>query len=270
MVLDTWWLNKVLRLQSQGIACVLVSIVKVQGSAPREVGTRMIVTAHNQWGTIGGGNLEYETTLQARKLLIEGGDKSLLSDINLGASLGQCCGGRVQVLMEPVNPKPKLVVFGAGHVGKELVEIASELPLSIDWIDERPEQFPDKEYANVRKIIPQDCAQVLEDLEGNESILILTHNHALDLCLCETLLRQQHKAYIGLIGSKTKWKRFESQLLKRNFDSQLIEGINCPVGVDGIASKNPRAIAISILAQLLQYISLPGEASSSIKSVSEG
>tara|TARA_Y100000589_G_scaffold56748_1_gene46982 strand:- start:4279 stop:4977 length:699 start_codon:yes stop_codon:yes gene_type:complete len=228
----------------------------------------MIVSRHEQWGTIGGGNLEYEITSQARKLLTQSSSQSLLVDISLGASMGQCCGGKVQVLMELVNPKPKIIVFGAGHVGKELIDIASQLPLIIDWVDERKDQFPDKEYTNVKIIVPQDCSQVLEDLEGNEPVVILTHNHALDLCLCEALMRQKHRAYIGLIGSKTKWRRFESQLLKRNFDSQLIAGIHCPVGVEGITSKNPRAIAIAILAQLLQNIALPGEVDSSTNSSS--
>ena len=257
--MDTWWLKKVLSLQSQGVACVVVSVVNVTGSAPREVGTRMIVSSDDQWGTVGGGNLEYEITKRARQILEDNCGQSVFSDISLGASLGQCCGGRVQVLMEPINSKPKLVVFGAGHVGKELVDIAAELPIDIDWVDERQEQFPNKDYQNVTRIVNADNSQILEDLEGHEAVVILTHNHALDLSLCETLMRLKHKAYIGLIGSKTKWRRFESQLLQRDFDPELVGKIRCPVGITGVASKNPRAIAISILAQLLQYIQLPGE-----------
>ena len=118
------------------------------------------------------------------------------------------------MLMEPVNSKPKLVVFGAGHVGKELVDIAAELPINIDWIDERQEQFPNKSYQNVKQIIPIDSTLVLEDLEGHEAVVILTHNHALDLSLCESLMRLKHRAYIGLIGSRTKWKRFENDYVR--------------------------------------------------------
>ena len=238
---------------------MVVSVVKVLGSAPREVGTRMIVASNDEWGTIGGGNLEYEITIKARQILLEAYDQPVLIDVSLGASLGQCCGGRVQVLMEPVKSKPKIVIFGAGHVGKELVDIATELPINIDWIDERQEQFPSKEYNNVRRIVPNNSIEVLEDLEGHEAVIILTHNHSIDLNICEALMRLQHKAYIGLIGSKTKWKRFESQLIQRDFDPKLVAQIKCPVGIEGISSKNPRAIAISILAQLLQNIQLPGE-----------
>ena len=264
--MDTWWLQKILCLQAQGVACVLVSVVNVLGSAPREIGTRMIVSSDTQWGTIGGGNLEYEITKRARQILKDKCNLAVVSDMSLGAKLGQCCGGRVQVLMEPVNSKPKLVVFGAGHVGKELVDIAAELPINIDWIDERQEQFPNKSYQNVKQIIPIDSTLVLEDLEGHEAVVILTHNHALDLSLCESLMRLKHRAYIGLIGSRTKWKRFENQLLQRDFSPELVSQIQCPVGVRGVASKNPRAIAISILAQLLQNIQLPGESADSSKS----
>lgn len=254
--MDTWWLTKVLQLQQERSPHVLISITRVEGSAPREVGTRMIITLDAQWGTIGGGNLEYSISKEARKLLYDQISGPVIHEVSLGASLGQCCGGRVQMLLEPVLPLNKVIVFGAGHVGKELIEIAQGLPLMITWVDERDDQFPEKQYSNVSCIIPDDSVQILEDLSGTEAVVILTHNHALDLSLCEGLLRRKHKSYIGLIGSRAKWGRFERQLMRRGFGADAVGSIKCPIGISGIQNKNPRAIAISIMAQLLQTFDL--------------
>lgn len=254
--MDTWWFNKVISLQQEGVPQILVSITNVRGSAPRGVGTRMIITQSDQWGTIGGGNLEFKITHEARKMLSELVISPISKEISLGASVGQCCGGSVTVLLEPIQSLSKLVVFGAGHVGRELIDLSQPLPVFIQWIDERANQFPKIDYHNVECIVEDDCVTALDELSGDEAIVILTHNHALDMRLCEGLLRRKHNAYIGLIGSRTKWKRFEHQLQERGFSKDAIDSILCPIGIPGINNKHPRAIAISIIAQLLQNFNL--------------
>lgn len=254
--MDTWWFDKVIKLQREGIPQILVSVTNVRGSAPRGVGTRMIITQSEQWGTIGGGNLEYKITNEARKMLSELSTTPISTEISLGASVGQCCGGSVTVLLEPIQSLSKLVVFGAGHVGRELIDLLQPLPVLIRWVDERASQFPSSDYHNVECIVEDDCVSVIDELSGDEAVVILTHNHALDMRLCEGLLRRQHDAYIGLIGSRTKWKRFEHQLRERGFSEEAIDSIFCPIGIPGINNKHPRAIAISIVAQLLQNFSL--------------
>jgi len=80
---------------------VLVTVAATRGSVPREAGTRMIVFEHQAFGTIGGGHLEYSAIGTARALLQNGRPSSCrLERIPLGASLGQCCGGAVQLLFE--------------------------------------------------------------------------------------------------------------------------------------------------------------------------
>jgi len=85
-----------------GHACVLVTILQTAGSAPREAGTRMLVTAQGQTGSIGGGNLEYVVTGQARALLASG-ETFRVQSYPLGPLLAQCCGGRVRVLLERLD-----------------------------------------------------------------------------------------------------------------------------------------------------------------------
>ncbi len=95
------WLRDLARLQHDGTPCVVVTIVSTRGSVPREAGTRMLVTADDVIGTIGGGHLEFKAIGIARDMLAEG-TASNVQRFPLGASLGQCCGGLVNLLFETV------------------------------------------------------------------------------------------------------------------------------------------------------------------------
>ena len=140
------WLTTVSALKRAGVASVVVAIVKVEGSAPRGVGTRMVVCSDTAYGTIGGGNLEYQALKTAREILnnaiAQPRKPAVIQQIayTLGEDLVQCCGGRVTLMYEVFSPEPQsIVVFGAGHVGTELVRILSRLPLHLTWYDERPD-----------------------------------------------------------------------------------------------------------------------------------
>lgn len=84
-------------------AAAMITIVEKHGSAPREIGTRMVVTAQENWGTIGGGRLEFLALEQARKILDLPPGTWRLQDYPLGPLLGQCCGGRVKLLIERLD-----------------------------------------------------------------------------------------------------------------------------------------------------------------------
>src|SRR6202163_4845496 len=96
----THWIDTLVRLRDCGQPAVVVTVASTRGSAPREAGTKMIVTAAAVHGTIGGGHLEHKAIAIARDLLI--GGANALRRFPLGASLGQCCGGLVHLLFEPV------------------------------------------------------------------------------------------------------------------------------------------------------------------------
>lgn len=99
----TDWLNWLRDIAPQEPSA-LVTILATEGSAPRGAGTRMLVTASALHGTIGGGQLEYRAVEQARAILERAVGTWRVQDYPLGPLLGQCCGGRVRLLVEHVDP----------------------------------------------------------------------------------------------------------------------------------------------------------------------
>jgi len=100
----TDWLDDLARLAAVG-PVAMVSVLATEGSAPRGAGTRMLVTADGQFGTIGGGALEFRTVDQARAVLAHAPGTWRVQDYPLGPLLGQCCGGRVRLMVEHVDAR---------------------------------------------------------------------------------------------------------------------------------------------------------------------
>lgn len=246
------WYQAVAHCEDRGEPYVLVTVLGVTGSVPREPASKMVVTGEHSYDTIGGGHLEYRISQQARERLAKQEYTSELAHFPLGASLGQCCGGSVSVLME-AHPgcEQELVIFGAGHVARALVTILSELPWRIIWVDERADQFPGEVPANVRIHHTDDPAGDAPVLCTDRQVLIITHNHQLDFDLCRTLLTTGDCLGIGLIGSDTKAERFRQRLDHRGFSNEQITRIRCPVGRSDIPGKRPMEVAVSISAELL-------------------
>jgi xanthine dehydrogenase accessory factor len=244
------WLTVLTELTEKGEPCVLITVMEAKGSTPREAGVKMIATASSQFGTIGGGNLEFEAIAEARKLL-ETAAKPKVKDYPLGPKLAQCCGGFVTVFLEPFMPAAKtLWLFGAGHVGKEVVRVLEGLPLRIKWVDERDSEFPAGLPKNVEKIVTSAPVAELRDADEDSYVAIMTHNHDLDYELVKAAFKNGKCAYVGLIGSKTKRARFDKRLLADGVTAAQLATLKCPIGL-GNTGKHPREIAISVVAELL-------------------
>ena len=230
--------------------CV-IEVLETRGSAPREAGTRMWVSAAEVRGTIGGGNLEYTALKIAREMLLSS-EKQKDRKFALGDSLGQCCGGSVTLrfrLEETVDEEPPLfqvVLFGAGHVGKEVARILERLPCRLTWVDPRPEVFPAS--ANAKVVIEEEPAWMVDETPAGAYYLVMTHSHALDLEIVERVLRRNDFAFLGLIGSQTKAAKFHSRLRAKGIDSSRLV---CPIGLLK-AGKHPAEVAVSAVAQLLE------------------
>ncbi|WP_304641347.1 xanthine dehydrogenase accessory protein XdhC [Pseudomonas sp.] len=247
------WYQAVADCEARGEPYVLVTIVGVAGSVPREPASKMVITADQYHDTIGGGHLEYQVTNRARESLAARRYQSDLVHFPLGASLGQCCGGSVSVLLEAhPGSDARLVVFGAGHVGRALMTIMGQLPWQVTWVDSRPESlaFPDL-AANIRPYLSDDPAAEAAVLCRGAHSLILTHNHQLDYELCRALLDAGDALSIGLIGSQTKAARFRQRLDHRGYSATQIDSIRCPVGRSDVPGKRPMEVAVSICAELL-------------------
>lgn len=242
---------------------VLVEVVTTRGSVPREVGTRMLVSAEEVVGTIGGGHLEWLAIAKARDRLATGDTTAFDWPVALGPSLGQCCGGTLTLRFSPLAaeviehwpaPAPlfRLHLFGAGHVGRALVHALAAVPCEIVWVDEREAEFPLGPLpAQVQRVCTEPIDAEVAAGRPGDCYLVLTHSHALDLALCEAILRRGDFGWLGLIGSASKRARFEHRLAERGIPAERIARMVCPIGLPGIAGKQPGVIALSVAAQLL-------------------
>lgn len=159
-------------------------------------------------------------------------------------------------VIEHIQPNHfNIVIYGAGHVGKALVNVLKTQPCHIHWIDNRADMLnlsPDHSPNNVTMIHTESPTATVSSMPDSSYYLIMTHDHALDMDLCDHILNRHDTHYIGLIGSKTKAARFKHRLLKRGLSQRNIDRITCPIGINGITDKHPSSIAISVSAQLLQ------------------
>ncbi len=251
---------------------VLVRVTSTQGSAPREAGTWMAVWADGLTATIGGGQLEFQATKEARDLLA--GTRAPFDGIQrypLGPSLGQCCGGVMYLSYQRITSadapalqrelvaqlKP-VALFGGGHVGAALARLLAALPFGVRWIDSRDGVFPDALPAQIDTEHSEPVQDAVAALAPGSRVLIMSFSHAEDLDIviaCLKRLRERNDLpYIGLIGSKTKWATFSHRLEARGFSAGELARITCPIGVPGITGKEPEVIAVAVAAQLLQSL----------------
>ncbi|MDC9720545.1 MAG: xanthine dehydrogenase accessory protein XdhC [Gammaproteobacteria bacterium] len=246
------WLAAQWQCEQQNSAYVLVSIVALKGSSPRGIGSKILVTANEQFDSIGGGHLEYKAIAQARELLAEGGETQLI-DYPLGASLGQCCGGKVSVMFEVFSAtKMPVVVFGAGHVGRALVPLLAQLPVAVTWVDSRYDMLPKALPAGVVGVHEEHPQDHVEDCVAGSCYLIMTHHHGVDFALAQAVLNRGDAGYLGVIGSVTKGRKFRQRLVSKDYSQQTIDGLNCPMGKVGISGKQPMEVAIAIAAQVME------------------
>ena len=247
----------------------LCTVVATQQSVPRDAGAKMLVAPDGSIaGTIGGGPLEASVIFEAVQLLRSGGESGvrrfalttagdaaepLPAIPPPGEDLGMKCGGQVTVFIDVIRPAPRMLLYGAGHVGERVATVASEAGLDVVVIDDRPEfarrdRFP--RAAEVR------CADLETDPLGGFSpgeqdyVVILTRCHALDEAVLEAALRSQAR-YVGLIGSRRKGALIVRSIARRlGRDPRSDARLHAPIGLK-LGDKSPGEIAISILAEVL-------------------
>lgn len=145
----------------------------------------------------------------------------------------------------------RLFLFGAGHVGRALVLALAPLPFEIVWADARPDAFPARVPGNTTCIQSSDPSSVLEASRDGDFVLVMTHNHSLDLSIADAALRRPGIAFLGVIGSASKRARFRRLLGDGGHSPETIDRMVMPIGIPGIRSKLPAAIAASVASDLL-------------------
>ncbi len=159
--------------------------------------------------------------------------------------------GQHYLFERSTGPEFQLFLFGAGHVGKALVEVLAPYPCRITWVDSRAAEFPVSVPDNVQVKIAANPAELVATAPDGAFYLVMTHSHPLDFELCKTVLNRNF-AYLGLIGSKSKRARFRKNLKLKGVDAAQLERLTCPIGIDAIRGKHPAAIAVAVAAQLIE------------------
>ncbi|MEY4766660.1 MAG: xanthine dehydrogenase accessory protein XdhC [Pseudomonadota bacterium] len=262
-----------------GRAAVVIEVLQVQGSIPREAGTRMLVDATEVVGTVGGGHLEWQAIAMARQALAEAPHPTPWTHrFPLGPALGQCCGGVVDLRFAPLDapalaawpaarPRFHLELYGAGHVGQAIVRLLATLDCTVRWIDARDHEagWPGQPSADWLAQLPDHIsylssphpADEVADAPPGACHLVLTHRHDLDFEIIDAVLRRGDGHFNGLIGSQTKRARFEHRLADRGLSPAQLARLTCPIGLAGITGKAPEVMAVAIVAQLLALTTDP-------------
>ncbi|OUS28090.1 xanthine dehydrogenase accessory protein XdhC [Thalassotalea sp. 42_200_T64] len=248
------WNSAAYQLSKQGKAYVLVTLVGVSGSTPRNSGTKMVISKEQTFDTIGGGHLEHKTIKHAQKMLASGKDCQHLEHFQLGSNLGQCCGGNASVLFEyfaavGVN----IMLFGAGHVGRVLIPMLAQLPCQVTWVDSREQQFPVNLDAchNVHQVVSEEPEDEVASMPENSYYIVMTHNHQMDFDITQAILKRADFNYLGLIASDTKWRRFQQRYKHRDLDQHQVARMKCPIGLEQVSGKLPMEVAVSVAAEVI-------------------
>lgn len=245
------WISKVQGLRESYRPFAIVTVIDSVGSTPSAIGAKMVVLEDgDHHGTIGGGHLEQLTIEEAKKCLTLRQSKTEI--FPLGARAGQCCGGSMKLLFEVFNVGPELYLFGAGHVGQTICEVLVQTPFRIHLIDNRKEWIESEKIP--RDVIRHFCEWdefthgALWDSNRTYAV-VLTHDHSLDQEIIAHLIKRAAR-YIGLIGSKAKWKRFTARLKARGYSEGELSRVICPIGLP-VGGKAPKEVAISLASELL-------------------
>ncbi|WP_204343961.1 xanthine dehydrogenase accessory protein XdhC [Psychroserpens algicola] len=248
------WIDLLSEFKRKREPVALVTVTKCLGSTPCVVGSRMLITKDQTlYGTIGGGKLEFLATDEAIKALRE--NQIIESSYTLGPEFEQCCGGKVEFIIEPMNQSPELFLFGAGHIGQEIAKILVDTPFRVHLIDSREDWFEQltlDESIILNQVSVNDFKTFRDAVYWGKNcyVLVLTHDHSIDFEIIAMALQNETK-FLGLIGSKTKRVRFHNMLVK---DMNIEDGMNtvvCPIGLQ-VGGDSPKEIAIDVAAQLLE------------------
>ena len=248
------WIDLLTRFKEEQVPIALVTVTRCLGSTPCVVGSRMIVQNDKTiYGTIGGGKLEFKAIDEAIISLNE--NRIIESNYTLGPEFEQCCGGKVEFIIEPMNQSPELFLFGAGHIGIEISSLLIDTPFQVNLIDSRDNWLSNldlNERITTHQVKETDFKTFKDVVKWGKNcyVLVLTHNHAIDFDIIAMALQNETK-FLGLIGSKTKRVRFNNMLIKEMNIEEGMNNVVCPIGLQ-IGGDTPKEIAISVVAQLLE------------------
>ena len=233
------WIEALAHARAEHADCAILTPLR-DGTASE----RIVATAESMTGSFGPVSLDEAAMAIARAALAGEGAAKL---VTIGATEPVEC--FVDIVRQPAM---QVVLFGAGHVGRALVHALAGVPCRLTWVDTRDDAFPAAPPRLVDCVATDTPESEVDAAQPGAYFLVMTHSHALDETLAERILAREDFAYFGLIGSQAKRRQFEKRLAARGMDRARFARMTCPIGIAGIAGKEPGVIAIAVAAELLQ------------------
>jgi xanthine dehydrogenase accessory factor len=266
---DLELLREAAHLLEIGQSLVLCTVIDKKGHGPRDVGAKMVVTEEGTtMGTIGGGSLERSLVDECLKALSEHKSKKLTFNLTASPSdraigTGMICGGELTVLADVLEPTPRLLIVGAGHVSLPLAKLGSDGGFKILIIDDERKLATKERFPMAEEVIAGDYTQVLTSLEVTpRDYAVVAHGEPEHDYAAIKALLQKSPAYIGLLGSRKKAAILTERLKSEGINDNQLKRLHAPVGLD-IGAETPEEIAVSILAQIIQLRHQPKAESTS-------
>jgi xanthine dehydrogenase accessory factor len=246
--------EKAVEMLRGGRDLVLATIIGVDGSAPQKPGARFLVAEDGEtFGTIGGINMERAIVAEAPGILRSLRPKRLRFTLDLASATnaGLICGGEVEVYVEPIVRDPRLVVIGAGHVGRALAAAAKPAGFEVIVVDEPESPADTAGVPGADRVVRGDNSGSIEAFGVDRStfVVILTSGHRRDSAYLSQVLKTP-AAYVGMIGSRTKREHVFSMMREAGIAEAALSKVHTPVGLD-IGAVSPGEIAVSILAEMI-------------------
>ncbi|RPI33869.1 MAG: XdhC family protein, partial [Chloroflexota bacterium] len=240
-------------LENNNEAGVLCTIVRSQGSTPRHETSKMLVYPDGHIiGTVGGGEMENRVIAEALQVLTEGKSRLLKYNMN-DPKRGDpgVCGGQVEVFVEPILPRPTLVVIGAGHVGKAVAHLARWLDFYVVASDDRPDFCTPEAVPAASRFIPAPMVELPQHLQITPwtYLVLTTRGVNIDVVGLPALL-DSPAAYIGVIGSRRRWATAHKQMLAQGVPEEKLARVRSPIGLE-LNAETPEEIAVSIMAEII-------------------
>lgn len=240
-------------LEEHNAPGVLCTIVRSQGSTPRHATSKMLVYPDGHIvGTVGGGQMESWVIVEALQALKDGQPRMLeysMTDPSRGDP--GVCGGQVEIFVEPITPKPTLLLIGSGHVGKAVAHLADWLGFYVVVSDDRPEFCNQEAVPAGKAFFPVAMAELPVQFEITPwtYIVLTTRGVNIDVPGLPGLL-DSPAAYIGVIGSRRRWSVARKQLLENGIPEEKINRVRSPIGLE-LNAETPEEIAVSIMAEII-------------------
>ncbi len=258
MPTDLELLSEAARLLERGKSFALCTVVEKKGSGPRDVGAKMLVDEDGKnFGTIGGGKVERALVDESLIAIKEHKSKKVTFNLNksqVGGTVGtgMICGGELTVLADVIEPTPRLIIVGSGHVALPLATIAKAVGFQIIVVDDERKLVTKERFPMAESIIAGDYAKVFDNfMLGSRDFVVIAHGEPEHDYIALKKVIQKNPAYVGLLGSKTKAKILSEKLRVEGVSEEHINTLHAPLGLD-IGAQTPEEIVISILAEIIQ------------------